>query len=120
MDRYKIKPMVGFICIGFLYLVWIQLTGTAIPCFFHTVTGLFCPGCGITRLILHLSQGDLVGAYQANQFLFITGPLLIVELILYFVQCCNNKTLPKWNQILLLLYSIALIVFGILRNVLSP
>ena len=37
--------------------------GAFIPCPFHAATGLWCPGCGMTRAVHHLVTGDVpVGA----------------------------------------------------------
>lgn len=36
------------------------------PCPFHTVTGLWCPGCGMTRATHALLQGDVARAFGFN------------------------------------------------------
>ncbi len=38
------------------------------PCPFHALTGLPCPGCGMTRACLHLIQGHLGPALLSNPF----------------------------------------------------
>jgi hypothetical protein len=43
--------------------------GAFIPCPFHRLTGLWCPGCGMTRAAHHLLNGDLVGALSRNLLL---------------------------------------------------
>ncbi len=40
------------------------------PCFFHSVTHLYCPGCGSTRAVYRLLHGDLKGCFSANVLLF--------------------------------------------------
>jgi hypothetical protein len=37
-------------------------------CGFHRMTGLWCPGCGLTRATHHLLRGDLAGALSSNAF----------------------------------------------------
>ncbi len=44
------------------------------PCVFHAATGLYCPGCGITRGLHALVHGDVPGALAMN-------PLLITLLL---------------------------------------
>lgn len=48
--------------------------GRTIPCPFHAVTGLWCPGCGMTRAVHHLLRGDPVTAISFNVFV----PLVVI------------------------------------------
>ncbi len=54
-------------CLG-LVLVFSILArmGIGIPCLFHRLTGLSCPGCGNSRAALALMQLDLAGALGHN------------------------------------------------------
>ena len=52
--------------------------GKPIPCVFHLVTGLKCPGCGITHMLIDLLHFDLRGAYMENPFLFFVLPVLLI------------------------------------------
>jgi len=49
-------------------------------CPFKAVTGLPCPGCGMTRAFLHLADGDIAGAFHFHP-LFWLVPILIVVMI---------------------------------------
>ena len=40
--------------------------GGGIPCIWKTVTGIPCPGCGLTRSIASLSNFDLIGSIRYN------------------------------------------------------
>lgn len=112
----RIKVLCIVLGIGVLYLFWVKLTGLAIPCLFRKITGWLCPGCGITTLFLCLSRLDFYGAFRANPFLFVTAPLLAVQIIYYEYVRIKGKTLPKWNQRVLVGYIAALCVFGVWRN----
>lgn len=46
-------------------------------CPFRALTGLPCPGCGLTRSWVYLMHGDLGSALASNWF----GPVLIVAVI---------------------------------------
>lgn len=41
-------------------------TSSYLPCPFHAVTGLWCPGCGTTRAFGDLTRGDIVAAASSN------------------------------------------------------
>jgi hypothetical protein len=46
-------------------------------CLSKTLFNTTCPGCGISRGIMHLLHFDFEGAYHYNQYAFIVLPLLI-------------------------------------------
>ena len=46
------------------------------PCAFRTVTGLACPGCGLTRAAHALLHGEVAQAFSLNPWSFVSGPLL--------------------------------------------
>lgn len=50
------------------------------PCLFHTLTGFSCPGCGCTRAVISLMQGDLIKSFCYNP-----GVLYCALLYLLFV-----------------------------------
>lgn len=104
------------ICAGVLYYIWLGAGGPAVPCLFHEVTGLKCPGCGITRMLIALSKGDLAAAADANVFLLCTSPLaafLIVYSAYKWVRC--ERTGRKFEAVAVI-YCVCLILFGIVRN----
>jgi len=114
--KKKILPILILLGLGGAYFIWLKVTGIAIPCMFRKVTGYLCPGCGVTGLLYHLIMLDFKEAYHANPFLFVTGPILAAELI-YATYCSvKNRRLPRWNEGAVLVYGIALCVFGVLRN----
>lgn len=114
--KRQVRVLAAVLAAGAVYYVWVRFTGLAIPCMFRKVTGLLCPGCGITTLILCLGEGNMEGAYHANPFLFVTGPVLIVELIYVFILYGKGKQIPKWNNVLITVYAAALCLFGVWRN----
>ena len=73
----KLRFLLLVCLFGIACLIWLRLGGPSVPCMFHELTGLECPGCGITRMILALSRLDLKAAFRANAFLTVTLPYLI-------------------------------------------
>jgi hypothetical protein len=51
-------------------------------CGFKNVTGLPCPGCGLTHSFCALGKGDIAGAFYFNQL----GPLLYMLSLLVWVR----------------------------------
>lgn len=66
MRRKILKLYAWVLAIGLGYVLWIRMTGLAIPCVVWKTTGLLCPGCGITRMFLALLRLDLAAAFRYN------------------------------------------------------
>ena len=110
------KTIIILFIIGSIYYIIYTATGIGIPCVFRQLTGLKCPGCGVTHMIAHLSQFEITAAYEDNQFLFLTWPFIVGELIYTTVLTARHKPMPRINQILLLIYIVVLLIFAIIRN----
>ena len=54
--------------------------GVGIPCIFHAVTGLNCPGCGVSRMGIALLHLDLRAAFLYNRCILILSPVIAVLL----------------------------------------
>ena len=53
--------------------------GKALPsCPVHTATGLFCPGCGMTRSIVALFNGDILLSLRSNITPYVAAVLIIM------------------------------------------
>lgn len=46
------------------------------PCAFHALTGLWCPGCGMTRALHALVHGDVLQALHLNPLGLLMLPVL--------------------------------------------
>ena len=104
--------------IGLAYLIFVLCTGIGIPCIFHKITNLECPGCGVTRMIMSLVRLDFASAFAYNPFLLITGPFLIAYLVaceVKFVKLGNRK-MGKWEIFMYVELALALL-YGVLRNI---
>ena len=104
--------------IALAYLIFVLCTGLGIPCVFHAITKLECPGCGVTRMLISIVKLDFISAFWYNPFLFVTGPFLIAYLIaceLKFIKH-GNRNMGKWQIFMYVELALALLN-GLLRNI---
>ena len=64
-------------------------------CVSQSIFGLECPGCGITRSIMHLIHGDLEGAIDYNVFVLLIFPVLALLWIREILRLAFNVTILK-------------------------
>jgi hypothetical protein len=50
-------------------------------CMFERVTGRPCPGCGMTRSILDLAQGDVVGSLRMHPLGVVLAGMLVAAIV---------------------------------------
>lgn len=101
-----------------IYLIFGDMLGVYVPCIFRKITHLYCPGCGITRMLAAILTGDFYQALRYNPLICILLPLVIVYLVDYLInQARGQKSLlvrtPNWVWILMI---VALVIYGIMRN----
>jgi hypothetical protein len=88
-------------------------------CMLHALTGLHCPGCGATRACFAVLHGDWNQALAFNAFFVLSLPLLAwygvrIAAFLAFDVPFRQGRLGNW---LLLSWTIAFCIFGVLRNI---
>lgn len=97
----------GFLCAGLLYGYVLIPLGFRMPCLFRRVTGLRCPGCGITDLCLGLLHGRFLPSY--NWGLTVAAPWILGLLWL-------QRRHPKAAGALAWVLVAFLLAWGVLRN----
>jgi hypothetical protein len=77
-------------------------------CVLHRLTGLSCPGCGLTRSICHLLQGDLAGSLRLHPAGALVAAVFGLQLITraseaILARPCPRATLGRLTGVLLAL-----------------
>jgi hypothetical protein len=92
MERCLIPKKLALVFAGILFTITIlhftgvfsvDRIGGAIPLFcpFKALTGIPCPGCGMTRAMLSVTKGDFRGAFGYNPFSFFLLFMVVVSII---------------------------------------
>lgn len=85
--------------------------GPILPCVFNKITGLYCPGCGITRAIHSVLKFEFYRALRYNALIFIIPPMLMSYHLL------SSGRYIKLQKIILILMITVTLGYGILRNI---
>jgi len=104
--------------LGVLYLFSVHFTTFRIPCPFYLLTGLYCPGCGISRMCIALFHLDFVSAFQNNAlvmlFLLPGGAMFLRSSIRYVREGKIVYSIPE--KVLLIVGLALTVLFWIFRN----
>ena len=109
-----------------LHIIFVFLHLPLWECPFFKVTGLPCPGCGLTRACLLLLQGDVHGSFRFHAF----APVFIVLISMMLIATVLPKTvaeplihkaetLERKTGITIIIFS-GLILYWLARLLLSP
>lgn len=111
-----IKIYTVLLGVGILYYVWTKLTGIYIPCFYLSMTGALCPGCGITKMFISMIEGEFVKAFFYNPVAYILFFVWNLIALLCFwgkVKIIRNS---RFLYTMLGITMALLVCFGIVRN----
>lgn len=106
---------------GILYAVFVMATGIGLPCPIRLVTGLKCPGCGITTCLVSLLRLDFHAAFHANPLVF----CLLIPAACYWLYRTRRHVLYDSDSVtvpeaaVLTIVFLITIGFGIARNLLA-
>jgi hypothetical protein len=71
-----------------------------ILCPFRLITGLPCPGCGLTRSWVYLAHGQLGDALRANPFGFLTFAAAAVLVMVVALRWVRRQPVPSLTPLL--------------------
>lgn len=88
-------------------------------CPLYSLTGLACPGCGLTRGFHALFHGDVITALDFNLLLPIWAVIIGYVFISLVLLAVRGRGLPMWPSYPKFLWGfmIVLVGFGVLRNI---
>lgn len=84
------------------------------PCLFHTVTGIPCPSCGMTRAFLDLGHGRFLSALNHN----LASPLVFIGACALLIASFR-QTMTGEEQLTRLWRRVRRVVLPVLLSVLS-
>lgn len=115
----ELKKLFIILTLGIVYYISLGFFNISIPCIFNKATGLLCPSCGITRMILKLTELEFSEAFSYNKALFILLPIILAVFIYEEIRYIKTgrRTFKKLSNIILWTSCAALVVFGIIRNI---
>jgi hypothetical protein len=90
------------------------------PCLIHSVTGIWCPGCGSGRALYSLMHGNLLAAMDYNAVLVLSLPAAVYSAVQAYLRVITGRNIippvilsPASARALLYL----LLGFTFLRNI---
>lgn len=121
--KRSLRILVGVgVPLSMLALATVSLwLGRTPPCWFYTLTGLYCPGCGSGRCFYALLHGELYAAFRFQPLLFIILPFLAYYLLRAYLNfVCARKLLPFpeiKSSALGYVAIVTVVLYGVLRNI---
>ena len=111
----------GAVCaVGAFYLYHHNPYSYPLPCIFHLLTGLYCPGCGAGRAcysLLHLRFKD---ALSYNPLMTLLIPLICLYIMVRVIDWMitgGNHVDGKISVKLLVWILVLVFIYGALRNI---
>ena len=123
MKKRLYKVISIYLCLLLIFVVYFVVnnkTGFYIPCFFHEITGLDCPGCGITRCLFYLVNLNIKDAFLVNPLIFLYLPFIVAYYLYYsylYIYNKKDKILIKIPHFIIYIVLGITILYGILRNI---
>ncbi len=85
------------------------------PCQFYKLTGLYCPGCGSTRMLYFLVHGHPWLAFRQNALAMTVLPGVIYGLALQLIKPASavySRISPRWMTA----FCLVVLLFAVARN----
>lgn len=108
--------------LGWLF-VWCFGKYIHIPCVFHEFTGLLCPGCGMTRAFIAISNGNFLQAIYYNFLIIFLIPIFSIYAFYNVYSFFQHRKFVSFSSVyprnLTIFFLIFCLMYGIVRNFFS-
>lgn len=109
-----------FAIIIIFYFLILDKHNLQLKCPIYSIFNLYCPGCGLTRMISSILRLNFYQAFRYNPLIFISLPIIILLSLDKYINwlkdkktCLYNKINNKtWYAILIIT-----IIYFIIRNI---
>ena len=118
-NRY-IRFSIFIIAAGVILLLYFFVepkNGNLPKCFFHELTGLFCPGCGVQRSFHALLNGHILTAIDYNLMFILLLPLIIYFILAFTLGKKYSPSSFIYKPAFSFTVLIVVVSFWILRNI---
>ena len=118
-NRY-IKFSIFIIAAGAILLLYFFVepkNGVLPKCFFHELTGLYCPGCGVQRSFHALLNGHIITAVDYNLLFILFLPLIIYFILAFALSKKHAATSFIYKPVFSFTVLIVVVSFWVLRNI---
>ena len=108
-----------FILVLISYLIIGKKFNIYLRCPIHEIFHVYCPGCGLTRMLLSMLKLDFYQAFRYNPVVCIMTPFIILLYIEKVYSEYKNKKsivkkIPNWVWYIIL---VLMLIYGVLRNI---
>ena len=113
-----LKAAFGIVALLIIYIAAFRVMGFGVPCLFRTITGLMCPGCGMTHALAALSRGDISSAFHENLLSVTVLPALSAYLAIKAARYIRtgNESFGVVEIVFLLICAFLCIAYFVVRN----
>ena len=120
MNNRFLRISILLVAAGALLLLYFFVepkNGILPKCFFHELTGLYCPGCGVQRSFHALLNGHVLTAIDYNMLFILFLPLIIFFILAFSLGRKHPATSFIYKPVFSFTVVIVVISFWALRNI---
>jgi hypothetical protein len=120
MNPRVLRISIFIIAAGAILLLYFFVepkNGILPKCFFHELTGLYCPGCGVQRSFHTLLNGHILAAIDYNLLFILFLPLIIYFILAFALGKKHPSSCFIYKPVFSFIVVIVVVSFWVLRNI---